>query len=336
MIPKEIQQAMYGFMMSHVLFTADELGVFDYIAQGKGSTSADLGQLTGINPDTLERLLLGAASMGLLTRKKETYVIPDHLEPFLAKSSPNYCGGAFSHFREISTKTFLFLKNGLEEDKPQWSKVLDKGEDYSPFTELYNDQKRLENFLSSMWGLGYEPAKELVKQYPLNQHKMLVDVGGATGSFSISALEAYPSLKAIVFDLPAVGQCLKNKAIEHGVSDRLTFVQGDFFKDELPEGDVYVLGYILSDWNRKDGTRLLKKIYDRLPKGGLVLVLEKLFDEDKNGPIETAMMNLGMLLETWGKHYSGSEYMDWLEEIGFHNCQIFRSSGEKHMVIGIK
>ena len=335
-IPSQIQQSMYGFMMSHVLFIGDELGIFDEIIQGKVSSIEKLAQSVEVHPQALERLVLAALAMGLIEQKDGAYEIPQHLRPFLQKNSSEYCGEAFSHFREVSTSTFLSLKEGLRENKPQWQQIFSNTQDYSPFTELYKDSQRLENFLSSMWGMGYAPAKELVGKYSLDRYSTLVDVGGGSGSFAIAALETYPSLKAIVFDLPAVAEYLANKAIEHGASARLQFVAGDFFQNELPKGDVYVLGYILSDWNRKDGSKLLNKIYNQLPKGGLLLVLEKLFNENKNGPIETAMMNLAMLLETWGQHYSGSEYIQWLQEIGFQDCQVVRSSGEKHMVVGIK
>ena len=143
-------------------------------------------------------------------------------------------------------------------------------------------------------------------------------------------------MKAIVFDLPKVSQYLETKSRQHQVAERINFKGGDFFQDELPPGDVYALGYILSDWNREDGTKLLKKIYNSLPLGGAIIILEKLFDEEKNGPVETAMMNLAMLPETWGQHYSGSEYISWLEKVGFKNCKVIRSSGEKHLVLGIK
>ena len=53
-------------------------------------------------------------------------------------------------------------------------------------------------------------------------------------------------------------------------------------------------------------------------------------------PFTTAMMNLNMLLETYGKHRSAVEYTKWLNEIGFRNCKIVRSSGEKHMIVAFK
>lgn len=335
-IPAEIQQAMYGFMMSHVLFVGEEIGIFDYMARGGFYTTDELVKVAEVQSSALERLLLGAVAIGLVEKKTEKYALSEHLRPFLLRSSPEYYGETFSHFREDSIHVFQYLKDALRENQPQWKQVFGDQQDYSPFPELYKDTKRIENFLSSMWGMGYAPARELVEKYSLEKYSNLVDIGGGSGSFAIAVLENYSKLNAVVFDLPSVQQFLEKKRDEHKLTERLTFMAGDFFKDELTRADVYALGYILSDWNREDGTTLLKKIYNLLPAGGAVLILEKLFNEDKNGPLETAMMNLTMLLETWGQHYSGSEYITWLQEIGFQNCQVVRSSGEKHMVVGIK
>ncbi len=335
-IPPEIKNSMYGFMMSHVLFVGDETGIFDYLARGGFYTTEELAEVANVKSSALERLLLGGVAIGLVQKQANTYGMPEHLRPFLQKNSPQYFGEAFSHFREISTQIFPYLKEALKENKPQWKYILGDSQDASPFAQLYNDSERLENFLRSMWGIGYAPAKELVEKYSLDKYHTLVDVGGGSGSFAIAALEKYLQLNAIVFDLPNVHPFLEIKCTEYQLLDRLKFVAGDFFKDELPQGDVYVLGYILSDWNREDGTKLLKKIFNSLPENGTVLILEKLFDENKKGPLETAMMNLAMLLETWGQHYSGSEYLSWLEKVGFQNCKVIRSSGEKHLVVGNK
>ncbi len=336
MMPPEIQNSMYGFMMSHILFAGDETGIFDYLAKGGFYKTEELAKVAQVKSSALERLLLGSLAIGLVQKQDNTYGMPEHLRPFLQKSSSKYCGESFFHFREMSTRIFPYLKEALKTNKPQWDYIFGDLQNLSPFDELYNDAQRLENFLVSMWGMGYIPAKELVKKYPLDKYQTLVDVGGGSGSFAIAALEKYSTLNGIVFDLPNVHSFLEQKCIEHQLLDRIKFVAGNFFKDDLPQGDLYVLGYILSDWNREDGTLLLKKIFDLLPKGGAVLILEKLFHEDKNGPLETAMMNLAMLLETWGQHYSGSEYISWLEKVGFQNCQIIRSSGEKHLILGIK
>ena len=35
----------------------------------------------------------------------------------------------------------------------------------------------------------------------------------------------------------------------HGLSGRLRFVAGDFFRDPLPRADVLIMGRILHDWD---------------------------------------------------------------------------------------
>jgi O-methyltransferase domain len=54
----------------------------------------------------------------------------------------------------------------------------------------------------------------------------------------------------------------------HGLTERLRFHPGDFFKDSLPEADVLVMGHILHDWGLHEKKLLLHKAHDALPTGG--------------------------------------------------------------------
>ena len=45
-----------------------------------------------------------------------------------------------------------------------------------------------------------------------------------------------PQLRAVVFDLKNVIPITKEKIREAGLEDRVTFVEGDFYKDPLPAG----------------------------------------------------------------------------------------------------
>ena len=48
---------------------------------------------------------------------------------------------------------------------------------------------------------------------------------------------------------------------------RVKFVPGDFFKDELPSAQLYVLGRILHNWGTDLCDLLLEKVYQALPPG---------------------------------------------------------------------
>jgi hypothetical protein len=336
LLPSVIENAMYGFMLSYILFTGDELSIFDFLSSGNSYSLNEIAKATKTNAMALERLLLSAVAAGLLLKLDHKYQMPEEFIPYLAYNGNRYCGACFSYFRNSTINTFQCLREVIQHGRLQYNHFLQKTNSSNIFKKIYSDTNKMESFLSSMWGLGFIPANELIKQYSLSKYNNLIDLGGASGSFAIAALTANPRLTGIVYDFPEVEPYFTEKCKQFALTERLKFMAGDFFHEDIPTAEIYVLGYVLSDWSTADGTALLTKIYNKLPTDGIIIILEKLFDKNKTGPFQTSMMNLAMLLETEGQHRSLEEYYEWLISIGFSDCQHFFSSGEKHMIIGKK
>ena len=70
------------------------------------------------------------------------------------------------------------------------------------------------------------------------------------------------------FDLPEVAPIFEEYVARVGVADRLNFVAGDFFKQDLPKADVVLMGHILHDWDLPTKKMLIKKAFDAVPSGG--------------------------------------------------------------------
>src|SRR5262249_8466596 len=155
------------------------------------------------------------------------------------------------------------------------------------------DDKR--EFLMGMHGYGLMSSPKVVAAFDLGRYKRLVDLGGATGHLAIAACRHYPKLRAAVFDLPAAVPLAQEIVGASPVAGRIDILAGDFFADELPEADLYALGRIVHDWSEDKVLTLLKRIFDRLPPGGGLLIAEKLLDDDRSGPVWAQMQNLGML-----------------------------------------
>ena len=66
--------------------------------------------------------------------------------------------------------------------------------------------------------------------------RLLLDVGGGTGLYSIALLQQNPGLRAIVWDRPEVLKVAGELADAHGVEDRLECRPGDMFADPVPAG----------------------------------------------------------------------------------------------------
>src|SRR5207244_10663305 len=109
-----------------------------------------------------------------------------------------------------------------------------------------------------------------------------------------------------------------------------------FSLDDPPDADIYALGPILHDWPEEKILLLLRRIADRLPAGGGVLLAEKLIAEDRSGPIGAHMQNLSMLICTEGKERSLSEYAALLSEAGFSRIEGKRTGSYLDAVLAVK
>jgi hypothetical protein len=92
---------------------------------------------------------------------------------------------------------------------------------------------------------------------------------------------------------------------------------------------------ILHDWDEVKCRGILKKCFDALPPGGMVIISELLVNDEKAGPAPAALMSLNMLIETEGRNYTPSEYSAWLREAGFTSIKTvwFNAAGANGAVI---
>ena len=79
-------------------------------------------------------------------------------------------------------------------------------------------------------------APVLAERCPLHDSRVLLDVGGGTGIYSIAWLLRHPELRAIIWDRPEVLKVAAEMAESFGVRDRVELQAGDMFKDDVPEG----------------------------------------------------------------------------------------------------
>jgi len=113
-------------------------------------------------------------------------------------------------------------------------------------------------------------------------------------------------------------------------------VEGDFFEDELPAGDLYAVGQILHDWTDEKIGMLLRRVFGRLPAGGGLLIVEKLLNEDGVGPLGANMQSLNMLIVTEGKERSLSDYSRLLLDAGFREVQGRRTGARLDAILATR
>ena len=168
-------------------------------------------------------------------------------------------------------------------------------------------------------------------------YKTFVDVGTAQGDLAVQIALANAHLRGTGFDLAEVAPIFEEYADKAGVSDRLAFQPGDFFKDGIPGADVVLMGHILHDWDLPTKKMLVKKAFEALPAGGALVVYDAIIDDERSNNAFGLMMSLNMLIETpGGFDYTGGECSAWMKEAGFSTTKVEHLVGPDSMVVAIK
>uniref|UniRef100_G3QKC8 Acetylserotonin O-methyltransferase n=1 Tax=Gorilla gorilla gorilla TaxID=9595 RepID=G3QKC8_GORGO len=145
------------------------------------------------------------------------------------------------------------------------------------------------------------------------------------GALAKECMSLYPGCKITVFDVPEVVWTAKQH-FSFQEEEQIDFQEGDFFKDPLPEADLYILARVLHDWADGKCSHLLERIYHTCKPGGGILVIESLLDEDRRGPLLTQLYSLNMLVQTEGQERTPTHYHMLLSSAGFRDFQ-FKKTG---------
>jgi hypothetical protein len=243
--PERIMQTGLAFWASKTLLSAIEIGVFTELARGPerlDSLSARLELHARSARDFLDAL----TALGFLQRTGDTYSNTPDTDLFLDRTKPSYVGGMLEMANQRLYPFWGHLTEALRTGQPQ-----NEVKTGAPglFEGLYADPARLKQFLGAMTGLSHGANLTIARAFPWRDYKSFVDVGTAQGDLAAQVALANPHLRGHGFDLPEVGPIFEEYIRHVGVSDRVGFIPGSFFTDDLPKADVVMMGHILHDWD---------------------------------------------------------------------------------------
>jgi hypothetical protein len=330
--PEPIMQLGMAFMGSKVLLSAIELDLFGQLAGGPRDGTT-LAKELGLHDRSARDFLDALVALGMLDRDGDEYRNTPTTDLFLDRAKPTYVGGLLEMFNARLYPFWGSLTEGLRTGQPQ-NEVKD-GTDF--FGVLYQDPDRLRQFLAAMTGLSMGAAVAIAEKFPWDRYERIVDVGAAQGCVPVQVARRHPHLTGGSFDLPPVGPIFEQYVASFGLTDRLRFYPGDFWADDLPAADVFVMGHILHDWNLEEKRALLQKAYDALPDGGALIVYEGIIDDERRQHVPGLLMSLNMLIETpGGFDYTGADGRGWMEAVGFRDTYVEPLAGPDSMLVGFK
>ena len=180
-------------------------------------------------------------------------------------------------------------------------------------------------------------ARALGQKFPWRDYRTIMDIGTAQGCLPVQIAMAHPHLTGGGFDLPPLKPYFERYVGAHGLSERLAFTPGDFFRDALPAADVIVMGRVLHNWDLATKRMLLAKAHAALPPGGALIVYERLIDDERRANAAALLASLNMLVMTSGGFdCSTGECTQWLTEQGFRESSVRPLTADQSMVVGFR
>ena len=319
---EEILRLSRNFMETRILLSGAELNLFTLLNQAPLSAQEVAGK-AGADLRSLTVLLDALSAMGLLVKTGETYQCADSVSPFLSEDSPR------SVLPMVLHEASLWKR---------WSSLTDvvRGTAVSGGAdESSRSPKELRAFIGAMHVLAAPRADEIVSATRPGSSKSLLDVGGASGTYTIAFLKAVPEMKATLFDKPEVVEMARDRLKEAGMLNRVTLVPGNFYKDELPTGhDLAFISAIIHQNNLEQNLDLFRKAFLSLNRGGRILIRDHIMEPDRTHPKEGAIFAVNMLLGTpGGSTYTYEEIKSGLSQAGFVHIHLVKKGSHMDALV---
>jgi hypothetical protein len=165
----------------------------------------------------------------------------------------------------------------------------------------------------------------------------LLDIGGASGIYSLALLESNPRLKAAVFEKPPVDKVARYSVKKSDLKSKIDIVAGDMFRDDLPDGyDVHLLSHVLHDWDINEVETILKNSYNHLATGGKIIIHDAHINRRKTGPVSVAEYSVLLMFLSEGKCYSVTEMQEVMEKTGFRDIEYKPTVLNRSIIMGRK
>jgi ubiquinone/menaquinone biosynthesis C-methylase UbiE len=147
---------------------------------------------------------------------------------------------------------------------------------------------------------------------------VFMDVGGGTGGVIQRVLENRKDIKGILFETPEVIKMARNKNTVADPTRHITYVEGDFFRGDLPSADTILLRKILHDWTDEESLKILKSCRQALNPGGRLAIIETVRDAGTpDQEFAKALMDIEMIVMTGkGKERTLSEFVQLGKDSG--------------------
>jgi O-methyltransferase len=300
---------------SRSLHLVAELGVADHLGE-EPVPATELARRCGADPTALDRVLRLLAAHGIFEVTPAGYTHRD-ASRLLATDHPQSMR-AFA--RLMSLPVCQAALASLDHSVRTGAPAVERLEPAGFFAYLQAHPAEAQVFGEAMAAKAQADIEAVLATYDFGPFRTIADIGGGRGHLIQAILDTTPAAHGVLFDLPEVIAALDV------TTDRLDTHAGDFFVDDLPSADAYVLMEVIHDWTDKDATRILEAIRRSAAPGATVLIIEDIAPDQGTDP-RVLTLDVVMLAVTGGRERTDGELAHLLHAAGFRRTAFIETGG---------
>ena len=318
--PAAIMQLASGFMAAKHLFAANELGLFEALADSPANLDA-LAARTGLTRRAARISADAMVALGLLEVQDGIYRNSKTAARFLAGPGPGDLRPFLRFWDKISYPAWTRLAETLASGPPR---------------EMFELDDELQHIASAgIEAILAGPATTLPEAFDFGPHKRLLDIGGGTGSWSIAIAKRHQNIRASILELPTVTELATSRVAGAGLGHRITVITGDAMVGELPAGyDVFLLANLIHYWSAEQNQELLQRVRRAAQPGSALLLADFWTNAAHTEPLQAALMagEFAAHLRN-GDVYSVEEVHEWLDRTGWRFADHRPLAGPQSLIV---
>jgi hypothetical protein len=287
---ESILRILNGHCLQQAIHVAAVLGLADLLAAGP-MEAAPLAKAAEADPASLLRLLRALASIGLFEETPNGHFA---LAPPGATLRADVPGSVRDRALYYGSPSMWGVWGGLLHSVRTGGSACRYVHGASFYEHLLRRPEAGDPFNRYMTKTSELHTEALLRTYDFNGIGTLVDVGGGLGGTLAAILAAYPELRGVVFDLPAVANAAVPVLAAAGLAERCRAEGGDMQRG-VPRGDAYLLKWVLMDRSDEAAVEVLRNCAETMAEGGRLLAIEMTMPPD-NRPSFARVMDLQMML----------------------------------------
>ena len=311
-----------SYQTACILAAAADLDLFDLL-QPEAMTADAVARATDADRRGTAALLDALAALDLLEKRGDSYTLAPGVQEFLTADGRQSMLAMVQHHANC-LRRWAQLTQVVKTGRPAERRPSIRGEPADSAA-----------FVVAMDNVCAPIADTVIAEIGPLHFRHVLDIGGATGTWTLALLRRYPDATATLFDLPHVIPLARERITAAGFAERVKLVAGDFESDALPPGaDLAWVSAIIHQNSREQNRKLFNAVFEALSAGGQVLIRDVLMEDSHIAPQYGALFAINMLVATeGGGTFTLREMQEDLNAAGFEDVAVLRHDEAMNSVI---